>query len=184
MNKSKIRQELTEIRNAISPLQKDLYSKKICQILEKSQFYRDAEKIGIYLSKPNEVNLTHLIHFESHKQFFIPKLTKDFSLQFYRYTITTELELNSWGILEPITISTTPFDVQQLDVILIPMLGFDSLGHRLGMGKGCYDRTIPKQFPGKKIGIAFECQKYPELPHEKHDIRLDFIITEQQIFKF
>lgn len=184
MNKSEIRQALLKIRHNLSSDQKKLFSQKICQRIQACNFYKNAQKIGLYLSKPDEVDLSYLIDFSTQKQFYIPQLQKDFSLTFHVYQASTQLQQNSWGILEPIKDDSSSIDLDELDLILIPMLGFDAAGHRLGMGKGCYDRTIPIHFTGKKLGVAFECQRYSELPFEAHDIFLDLIVTENQIIKF
>lgn len=88
------------------------------------------------------------------------------------------------GLMEPIPTSlcVTP------QIILIPTLGFDTDGHRLGYGGGFYDRTLrllraSPQTPIVAVGLSYACQKISDLPHEPHDEKLDWIITEKKIYK-
>lgn len=71
---------------------------------------------------------------------------------------------------------------QSYDVIIVPMLGFDSDLQRIGFGGGYYDRFLATQPQAKKIGVCFEAGKVDKLPAESHDIPLDTIITEASIY--
>ena len=66
--------------------------------------------------------------------------------------------------------------LNRLDLALVPGLGFDARGHRLGRGKGHYDRLLAG-FTGMKIGVAFDFQIVTEVPREPHDIALDAVVT-------
>lgn len=91
------------------------------------------------------------------------------------------LVTNAFGIGEPGPAS--PFI--EPDVVLVPLLAFDARGHRLGTGAGYYDRTLPdlrRQKPVLAVGLAFADQQGPEIPVESHDIRLDRIVTELEVF--
>jgi len=69
-----------------------------------------------------------------------------------------------------------------LDLVIVPGVAFDRKGHRLGFGAGYYDRFLPKLRPGvKKIAVAFEVQLVDSVPAEEHDIRMDAILTEEQL---
>lgn len=96
-----------------------------------------------------------------------------------------EMELNRWGIPEPKAPHRKVYPMQ-LDMVLVPMLGFDLNGHRLGFGKGFYDRFLPLLHPGcLKIGLCLEQGKVEEgLPVEDHDIPLNFIVTEELVYRF
>lgn len=69
------------------------------------------------------------------------------------------------------------------DLIIVPLLGFDRNGHRLGYGSGYYDRTLPKYKKSLKIALAYSNQELNYIPAEEHDQRLDYIITEKEIIK-
>ena len=75
-----------------------------------------------------------------------------------------------------------PLPHEQFDLIIVPILGFDRRGFRLGLGGGFYDRLLPHQAKAQKIGVAFANSLVAEgIPHEAHDARLDKIITEEDI---
>lgn len=84
------------------------------------------------------------------------------------------------GFLEPQ--DGVKVDLGQISGFVIPGLGYDIYGHRLGRGKGFYDRALVG-FKGQKIGVCFNVSLCEELPREEHDIRCDQIVTENQIYK-
>lgn len=95
-----------------------------------------------------------------------------------------KMEINHWGIPEP----KMPFkkvSPMQMDMVLVPMLGFDMEGNRLGYGKGYYDRFL-NLVPAKclKIGLCLEQGKVENgLPAEAHDVALDYIVTEEILYR-
>lgn len=96
-----------------------------------------------------------------------------------------ELIPNKWGIPEPKMPVTMIYPIE-LDMILVPMLAFDEEGNRLGYGAGYYDKFLSLLRPNCiKIGLCFELGRRSELlPAEPHDIKLDFIVTEEGIQRF
>jgi len=86
-----------------------------------------------------------------------------------------DLRPGQYGILEPLD-SCPPFDLNQLDLAIVPGIGFTLNGYRLGRGKGYYDRLLAK-VSGIKCGVAFDWQTAVELAPEPHDIRLNYILT-------
>lgn len=74
-----------------------------------------------------------------------------------------------------------PTENVQLDVIIVPMLGFDELLHRVGYGGGYYDRFLATQPQARKIGVCFELGKVLAIPAESHDVGLDMVVTEKAI---
>ncbi len=96
-----------------------------------------------------------------------------------------EMEINPWGIPEPKFPHRKIFPMQ-LDMVLVPMLGFDMQGNRLGYGKGYYDRFLRLLNPQcLKIGLCLEQGKVDEgLPTEEHDIPMDYIVSELAVYHF
>jgi 5-formyltetrahydrofolate cyclo-ligase len=95
-----------------------------------------------------------------------------------------EMIKNRWGIPEP----KMPVEYVQpmmLDMVLVPLLGFDLQGNRIGYGKGYYDRFLPLLRPNAlKIGLSFELGKVTEgIPVEAHDVSLDFVVTELNVYR-
>lgn len=74
-----------------------------------------------------------------------------------------------------------PADPKEINVVIVPMIAFDSAGHRLGYGAGYYDRFLSRNPHMKKIGVAFSCQEVDSIPADKNDICMDFVVTEKGI---
>lgn len=105
----------------------------------------------------------------------------DLPLVFRRWAVGAALYEAGFGTLAPDEAAEPSIP----DVMIIPLLGFDSAGNRLGYGKGHYDRTIAAM--AKKpllIGYAFAAQKLPEIPKEPHDVPLDYLVTENGVRRF
>ena len=92
---------------------------------------------------------------------------------------------NRYGIMEPRW--GRRLRGSRLDAVLVPVLGFDARGLRLGQGGGHYDRTFAFLSRKKRrkpllIGLAFECQQVAKLPHDAHDVRLHAILTDRRLY--
>ena len=102
-------------------------------------------------------------------------------MNFFSWKKNEVLQINKFGILQPI--KTKP---NVPDIMLVPLLVFDSDKHRLGYGKGFYDRYLNKYLKKFKnivtIGVAFSFQKYHKLPINKKDVKLNYILTEKGIY--
>ncbi len=141
--------------------------------------------VGSYLPFRNEFP-TQLLNDELDKLNFslsLPCIDKDdSSMKFRNYTSDSGLVPNSYGILEP---SKNAEEVVP-SILIVPLVAFSLAGNRLGYGGGYYDRYIEKNLDNKnliKIGLGFSFQKYDELPNENHDQKLDWILTENYLYK-
>ncbi len=95
-----------------------------------------------------------------------------------------ELEIGPFGISQPKPRFLRPVDPKVLEMAVIPGVAFGKDGHRLGHGKGYFDRFLRQLSPNcLKVGIAFDFQLLPELPHEPHDVSLDVIVTNREILQ-
>lgn len=105
------------------------------------------------------------------------------SLAFRQWTPGDALVRGMFGISEP---PATALEVIP-DIVLVPLAAFDRAGHRVGYGGGYYDRTFARLRqlkPVTAIGLAFAAQEIPQVPALSHDVRLDFVLTETDIFDF
>ena len=108
----------------------------------------------------------------------LPKIGKNYSMNFFLWSINNPLNINEYGIPEPITNK-----IIYPDILLVPLVAYDKNKNRLGYGGGFYDRYIKKIKKIKKvltIGVAFSYQRVKKIPIDKNDIKLDFIITEKK----
>lgn len=109
------------------------------------------------------------------KTVVLPKVTGDETMELRRYTSRDDLQEGAFHILEPVGEPFTDYD--QIDVALVPGMAFDAAGHRLGRGKGYYDRFLAAHPHLYKIGVCFPFQRVAEVPSEAHDIIMDEVIS-------
>ncbi len=181
--KHTFREQLKEKRRGIAA---GLYAekcKKIGQLLLHLAEYLKAEHVLFYVSTPEEVDTHEMIKaaVESGKKVYLPKTVND-ELLIYPFNNFEELESGAHGILEPTT-CTESVDPTKMDLIVVPGVGFDHRGHRLGRGEGHYDRLL-KKTGAYKVGLAFEEQLVPELPIEDHDVPVDVLLTGRNLLYF
>ena len=93
-------------------------------------------------------------------------------------------EVGQYGIRTPILSRSEILLPEALDLVLVPCTAFDADCFRVGMGKGYYDRFLPRCTHAGKIGIAFEVQKVPRAAVDEHDQRLDAYVTERGIYQW
>lgn len=101
----------------------------------------------------------------------------------YLLTDNTKLALNAYGIPEPVDGLEVPS--AKIDVVFVPLLAFDTNGHRVGYGKGFYDRFLNECRPDViKVGLSFFEASEGEIPHNDTDIPLDFCVTPDRVYVF
>lgn len=97
-----------------------------------------------------------------------------------RFRVPTHFVLGPFGVQEP-SDDSPAIEVAELDGLLIPGLGYDHRGQRLGRGRGFYDRSL-KEARGLKVGVAFEFQRLREIPAEAWDQPMDAVVTERSVY--
>ncbi len=103
-------------------------------------------------------------------------------MEFFEVECREDLRPGNFGILEPQGVH--PLPVAELDLLLVPGVAFDQTGHRLGYGKGYYDRLLQQRSASCcLVGLCFEFQLLSFLPAEAHDIRMDLLVTEQRTLR-
>ena len=174
----------SEIRNKIIKLRKENYSKdlridfrSIIKILKKRK--QKNKIIGGYYPYNHEVNVVPLLEKFEKSNYIIslPKISKNSSMNFFVWSTNDPLNINEYGIPEPIT-NRMIFP----DVLLVPLVAYDKNCNRVGYGGGFYDRYIKKVKKIKNvltIGLAFSYQKVKKIPIGINDIKLDIIINEK-----
>lgn len=136
---------------------------------------------AVYAARQGEANLTELLKLRPDIQWSFPRIVHN-KLEMWRPRLVTGLKPGAYGILEPDDDSQL-VPPEQLKGLFVPLVAFDKKGHRLGSGKGFYDRYL-QGFNAVSVGVAFECQMHNEdLPVEAHDRSLDFVVTERQILR-
>ncbi|NDV64993.1 5-formyltetrahydrofolate cyclo-ligase [Bacteroides sp. 224] len=149
-------------------------SEEILLSVEEHPVFQQAQIILLYYSMKDEVYTHSFIEkWSQSKQIILPVVVGE-ELELRVYTHKEELKTGAYGILEPTGILFT--DYTSIDLAIIPGVGFDTEGRRLGRGKGYYDRLLP-QLTAVKWGICFPFQVIEEIPTEEFDICMDKVIT-------
>ena len=156
----------------------------------RSRWAQRPKRIALFLSQDGEMSTKPLIQKLWHRahQVYLPVVLESGLLKFALYLPDSELVANRFGIEEPVTRPGDWLDPKMLDIVIMPLVGFDLQGHRLGMGGGFYDKTFAfKRHMKRKptlIGWAHQCQQVESLPCQPWDVPMDALVTEQGIVEF
>ena len=149
----------------------------------KLKFKKKKIKLALYYPASFEVNVLKLLQFNyiSKQDLLLPVIEKKNSMNFFPWKQNEVLQVNRYGMLEPIKSNqSVP------NIMLVPLLAFDKNKFRLGYGKGFYDRYLNQYLKVFKniftVGVAFSFQKHHNLPINKKDVKLNYILTEKGIF--
>ena len=136
-----------------------------------------AHTLLLYSALPDEIPTQPLIDdlAEKGKNILLPRVVDNTTMQLRRYTGMDDLQKGAFGIMEPIGRLFADYD--QIEVAVIPGMAFDREGHRLGRGKGYYDRFLPLLRNVYKIGICYPSRLLDHVLTDKHDICMDEVIT-------
>lgn len=176
-----------------SILQQDLQQKpqqqyenqsiQIATLLFGTEEWKYANTIAITISRPPEVDTYPIIHeaWRTGKTIVVPKCHKSTrEMTFHIIHSFEELESVFFGLLEPIVSKTVVVDKGDIDLVIVPGLGYTTKGYRLGFGGGYYDRFLI-DYKGKTLSLAFPEQIVPTLPIESHDIPVNKLITPGEV---
>lgn len=175
------RQELKTIRSTLTPEQVSFFSKKIQDKILMDRNYASAKNIMTYVSMRNEVDTKALIQtiLNDGKICFVPVVCED-TLKIAQIDSMEQLLPARFGILEPRTDSYAA--LSDMDLILVPGLGFDKEGYRVGYGGGYYDRLLSDRTARNcLVGLCYEVSLVKKVEREPHDMRVDYVVTDERI---
>jgi len=182
--KKTLRENLLRKRVRIKPEKKRAKEASIRKRLYASADFRKAKSIMFYASFRSEAaTMPCIIHALKLKKIVMLPLVdrKRDTLRIFQICDVSELEAGFMGIPEPKVNKKQERHLNDIDVVIVPGSGFDPEGNRLGYGAGYYDKLLSKSKRNiTKIALAFEEQIVPRIPGEKHDVRMDKIITEKR----
>ncbi|MDX2227567.1 MAG: 5-formyltetrahydrofolate cyclo-ligase [Verrucomicrobiae bacterium] len=151
--------------------------------------YQAAGVVMAYASMPGEVD-THTFLRDllksKQKTLVLPRVADDGShLEIFEVHSVSELYPRTLGILEPHPDVCRRATLDEVNLVLVPGLGFDARGYRLGRGKGHYDKMFASVPSAQcvRVGVFFEAQRIGSLPVDIHDVRMDCIVTERGTFR-
>jgi 5-formyltetrahydrofolate cyclo-ligase len=178
VNKSKIRNKILRIRKKNNLKNFNINFKTVLKTLKKVK--TKGKILGGYYPYNYEIDIMQILKKFEKLNYFIslPKIRKNSQMNFFQWSTKDPLTINEYGIPEP-----SSNKVRYPDILLVPLVAYDKNLNRIGYGGGFYDRYINRIKKRKKIttiGLAYSFQEVKKIPTNKHDIKLDFIITEKK----
>jgi 5-formyltetrahydrofolate cyclo-ligase len=191
---SDLRRSLRQARRALSPRVQLSHSLALADCLRSSTIFLRARRIGAYVASDGEIDPLPLLDvaLAMGRRCYLPVLHPFAgpSLWFCEWRAGDPLVPNRYAIPEPDPKSRPPHPAWSLDLLLVPLVGFDARGNRLGMGGGFYDRTLAylnhrtRWHRPRVLGLAHELQRVDALPTNAWDIPLDGVVTERCLARF
>lgn len=185
--KTAIREQAHANRNAQE--NKDEVSKEILAKFLALPEYARANTVMFYIDVRSEVRTRHSLvdALATGKKIVVPYCV-DGELELFHLESMDELETGMYRILEPKqelrSVPEKRVTPEELDLIMVPGVAFDRMGGRTGHGKGYYDKLLEHaKLETPLVGLAFECQIFPEIPMAEHDIYMDKVVTEAAVYE-
>jgi 5-formyltetrahydrofolate cyclo-ligase len=177
--KARMRREIRARLADILVTQRDLGSSQARELLAAQDLWKSARAVLFYSPMRDELDVWPLVEraLDEGKIVALPR----FIAETGSYTVCRishperDCAPGKFGIPEPME-ACAPHPLNQLDFVLAPGVGFDTAGHRLGRGRGYYDRLLAL-ISGVKCGVAFDEQVVGQIPAEPHDIQMNFVLT-------
>jgi 5-formyltetrahydrofolate cyclo-ligase len=185
--KKRIREQAHANRNA-QP-NKDELSQAICAAFVALPEYTRARTVMYYIDVRSEVRTRHYLPtaLTQGKKIVVPWCNDQGELELFHLESMEELAVGMYKILEPKPeLRRLPHKVvgaEELDLVMVPGVAFDRAGGRMGHGKGYYDKLLQHARPDTPlVALAFECQMFDAIPMQPHDIHMDKIVTEKDVY--
>lgn len=189
-SRTALRRQLRAARRALPAHQQRQASKQLFRRLAQHPLFIRSKHIAFYLANDGEIDPGLLLRHAGRlgKICYVPVLSRwpATRMRFQRLTTGQRWQDNRFGISEPVYNPALQVPAWRLGLVLMPLVGFDARGNRLGMGGGFYDRTFGYRSRRRRwsgptlLGLAHQCQKIAEIPVAAWDIPLDAIITDAE----
>lgn len=189
MSNSSLRSELRSRRRSLSTDQQTKAANRIADAFFELNLHVDNDQIGLYWPNDGEIDPRDLMQrlIDIGKTCYLPVVDPDGenTLYFGKYSTDSAVRENRYGIAEPANGDTAK--AHSLDLILVPLVGFDKQGNRIGMGKGYYDRTLASYANEAAapilIGLAHSCQQVERIEAQPWDVPMHAILTDQKFIE-
>lgn len=167
--KAEIRREMIAKRKELDLKNGEMFTKLIREL----DCYKEAKVVMLYMPIKGEADVTGLLEDD---KLFLTAVTKGEDM--YACPLG-EMEEGAFGVMEPK--EKTEFDKEKIDMVIVPGVVFDKKGNRAGYGKGYYDRFL-KDMKALKVGVCHSFQLVDEIESEEHDVKMDMIVTEMDVW--
>ncbi len=184
IDKAGLRTTLREQRRAMPPAQQAEAARSSASHLNAIPDWEQCQHIAIYMAADGELDPTPIAEAcrRLGRTLYLPRLLGPGEMCFAHWAADKALEPNRYGIPEPDPQATLR-GVTELDILLLPLVGWDRNGNRLGMGAGYYDRTLAGGRPKLLVGLAYSWQEVDRLPADPWDVPLDFVLCERGLVR-
>ena len=145
--------------------------------------FQHTKTLALYSPIRNEVETDNLLSvaLAMGKQVCYPRVLGD-ELRFFQVCSLADLEVGCFGVSEPVD-KSPEVDPGQIGLLLVPAVAFDRHGHRLGYGRGYFDRLLSDGcFDGLSVGFGYDFQIQDKLPAEEHDQKVALLVSDKEIY--
>ena len=185
------RRRLRELRLALRPAERAAAERAIRATLVRLGVFRRGAHVALYFPMPGEVDVRPCLELAWRRgaRAYVPRIAsrRKRRMLFTPWTAGGAHRTNAFGIVEPGSAAGARA-VVSLDFVVLPLVGFDRRGNRLGMGAGYYDRALQRRLDTTRhwrrprlVGVAFACQELPAIPVSPWDVPLDLVVTERGV---
>ena len=180
--KAQLREKLRQQRRALGPQDQSAAAAAAAIHITRIPRWPTARLIALYLPSDGEVDTTPLgaVCRAAGKQLFLPVIGEKNLMDFAEWRQGSELIANRYGIPEPPD-TAKRCAAAALDIIVMPLVGWDKTGGRLGMGGGFYDRALAGVKGPLLVGLAHSVQQLPHIPRDDWDVPLDYVVTDSAL---
>ncbi|WP_126452782.1 5-formyltetrahydrofolate cyclo-ligase [Sulfuriflexus mobilis] len=191
LNTPALRKQMRSQRRALSAREHRQASDRALDLILRHPLFMRAQHIALFLPNDGEIDISELMPtaWSMHKRCYLPVLASPGQrLVFAPMTQDSRLELNRYGIPEPVASRHQIRQPRQLDLVLTPLVAFDAAGNRIGMGGGYYDRSFA--FLRRRrhwrhphlLGVAHDFQRLEALPQQAWDVPLQGVFTDRKFY--
>lgn len=177
LSKDELRRLVRAQKKQYTAAQLAAMSERICSKVLRSAWWQEAGTLLLYYPLADEVDVRRLIReaWLGGKRVLLP-VCRGADLDLRLYEGEASLTPGAFGIMEPRGLLFAPEDYSQIQLALIPGMAFDEAGHRLGRGRGYYDRLLPRLTQARLQGICFPFQMQTTVPVAPHDVAVSAVI--------
>ena len=178
IQKNELRRQVRAQKKQYAAAQLAALSEEICSKVLRSAWWQEAGTLLLYYPLADEVDVRPLIQeaCRNGKRVLLP-VCRGEELELHLYEGEDSLASGAFGIMEPTGPLFAPENYPDIQLAIVPGMAFDRVGHRLGRGRGYYDRLLPHLSSARLQGICFPFQLQEHVPTDAHDIAMHAVIT-------
>jgi 5-formyltetrahydrofolate cyclo-ligase len=181
--KAEIRRQLRAVRRVLPIEACSERGARVCESVAQLPEWQSAKVVIAYVAMRKELDPNPLFAAARTlgRKIGLPRIDGDV-LVLHEYAENDELEESGYGTFDP-SVNAPRIAEADVDLVIVPGLAFDPRGHRVGYGRGYYDRLLPTLPRAFKVGVAYDFQLIAEAPNDAHDVALDCVVTDVRVMR-